>query len=317
MDSQLNLSLNRIYSFTAGMSWIWLSLLSAFLLGLYDLAKKTSLRENAVLPVLFFATVSGGIVWLPFILWSTWLAEGTAFPLYVEAISGSEHCLVLAKSALVGASWIFGYFALKKLPLSIAAPIRATSPLWTILFAVCFLNESPNSLQWLGIVLVLTAFFIFSLVGKFDGIQMHRDKWIGCMILATLLGAASSLYDKYLLQTIALPVVAVQAWFSVYLVAVLLPFYGCWLAGAWPRGKFYWKWTIPLIGWLLLLADFAYFTALSQPDALISVIAPLRRGAVVVAFLGGIFLYGEKHFRAKALCIAVLLTGVFLIQQFS
>ena len=54
---------------------------------------------------------------------------------------------------------------------------------------------------------------------------MHRNKWIGCMMVATLLGACSALYDKYLLQVIGLPVATVQAWFSLYLVVVLLPFY--------------------------------------------------------------------------------------------
>ncbi|MGB0344888.1 MAG: EamA family transporter, partial [Coraliomargarita sp.] len=253
----------------------------------------------------------------PVILWSILAPESCPAAFRVDALDPLGHARILAKSALVGASWLFGYFALKKLPLSIAAPIRATSPLWTILFAVFLLGEAPNNLQWLGILVVLAAFYAFSLVGKLDGIQMLRDRWVGCMIAATLLGACSALYDKYLLQTAGLPVPAVQAWFSVYLVVVLLPFYLLWSHGAWPRGHFAWRWSIPWIGFLLLLADFCYFTALSQEGALISVISPLRRGAVVVAFLGGIFLHREKHFRPKAVCIAVLLAGIALIQQSS
>ena len=38
--------------------WLILGLISAVFLGLYDVCKKASLRENAVLPVLFLATVS-------------------------------------------------------------------------------------------------------------------------------------------------------------------------------------------------------------------------------------------------------------------
>jgi hypothetical protein len=40
------------------MTWITLSIFSALLLGLYDLAKKSALRDNAVLPVLFFGIVT-------------------------------------------------------------------------------------------------------------------------------------------------------------------------------------------------------------------------------------------------------------------
>jgi transporter family protein len=299
------------------VTWIWLSIVSAFFLGFYDLAKKRSLEGNAVLPVLFFGTVTGALLWLPVILISLLAADHCPEIIRVTVIPVSDHLLILAKSLLVGASWLFGYFALKKLPLSIAAPIRATSPLWTILLAVLFFGEAPNPRQWLGILLVLAAFYAFSLVGKLDGIQMHRNKWIGCMMVATLLGACSALYDKYLLQVIGLPVATVQAWFSLYLVVVLLPFYILWMRGVWPRAHFHWRSSIPLIGVLLLLADFAYFTALTQEDALIAVISPLRRGAVVIAFLGGILLYKEKHFRPKALCIGVLLVGIALIQQSS
>ena len=35
------------------MTWLVLSLLSAVLLGLYDFLKKSALRDNAVMPVLF------------------------------------------------------------------------------------------------------------------------------------------------------------------------------------------------------------------------------------------------------------------------
>lgn len=158
------------------------------------------------------------------------------------------------------------------------------------------------------------AFYSFSLVGKLEGIRFHKDKWVGFMIAATLLGACSAIYDKYLLQTRGFNPATVQAWFSIYLVAVMAPFYLLWLRGAWPRSRFHWRWSIPLIGICLLIADFFYFTAISDQDALIAVISPLRRASVLITFLGGIYLYGEKNVRPKAICIAVLLLGIVLLQ---
>ena len=297
------------------MSWIVLSIFSALLLGFYDLAKKHALNGNAVLPVLFFGIVTSACVWLPLVIWSHLLPG--SFPsatFLVEAMSLNHHGLLFIKSLIVASSWVFGYFALKNLPLSIAGPIRATSPLWTILLAVLLFSENPNGWQWVGIGIVLAAFYAFSFVGKLEGIQFHRDKWVGYMIIAMLIGACSAIYDKYLLQSVGLKPANVQAWFSIYLVIVMLPLYLIWRKTWATTQPFQWRWSIPLIGLFLLLADFLYFTALTDDNALIAVISPIRRCAVVVTFLGGIILHKEKNFRPKAICILVLLAGIILIK---
>lgn len=296
------------------MSWILLSLCSALFLGLYDLAKKHALKENAVLPVLFFSIVTSALIWAPFILWS--VLSPNSYPsdrFLIPIIPIASHGLLFLKSALVAASWIFGYFALKHLPISIASPIRATSPLWTILLAVSLMGEMPEAWQWLGIVIVIAAFYSFTLVGKLEGIHFTKNKWVGFMITATLLGACSALYDKYLLQNAQLEPATVQAWFSVYLLIVMLPFYWLWRRGAWSRGIFEWRWSIPLIGILLLSADFLYFTAIAQEGALISVISPIRRASVVITFCGGILIHKEKNFKPKAICLLFLLGGIILL----
>ena len=48
------------------MSSVLISLCSAVLLGLYDLAKKHAVRDNAVFSVIFFGTVAGALFWLLF-----------------------------------------------------------------------------------------------------------------------------------------------------------------------------------------------------------------------------------------------------------
>ncbi|MCB1097787.1 MAG: EamA family transporter [Verrucomicrobiae bacterium] len=296
------------------MSWILLSLLSAVFLGIYDLLKKASVRDNAVVPVLFFSTIAGPVVWLPFILWSHYSSATVPSALLrVDELTPGGHGLLFGKSALVSASWIFGYFAFKHLPLSIAGPIRATGPLWTIVFAVLFFAEKPTPMQWAGSVVILGSFYAFSLAGKLEGIRFHRDKWVGFLIVATLLGATSSLYDKFLLQRMQISVPTVQAWFSVYLVIVMAPFALMWKCGLWRRGHFEWRWTVPMVGVALLAADFLYFTAVRDSDALIAVISPIRRTCVIITFIGGIFWLGEKNPRPKALCVAGILLGVVLL----
>ena len=73
---------------------------------------------------------------------------------------------------------------------------------------------------------------------------------------------------------------------------------------------FRWKWAIVFISIFLSLADFAYFYALSYPDAMISIVSMVRRGSVIVSFLFGAMLFREKNLRAKALDLLLVLLGM-------
>lgn len=295
------------------MSWLYLSLLSALLLGVYDLFKKLAVRENAVLPVLFLSICTGAAVWLPFMIWSSVSPESLPSEFFrVGHLTAREHGMILAKAALVLTSWICGFNGIKRLPMSVAGPIRASSPLWTVLFAVWVFHESPNARQWSGIIIILISFFAFSLVGRREGIHFHRDRGVWWMVAAMLLGSASALYDKFLLQNAGMSPSTVQAWFSLDMGLLLLP------AVVWQRAQkirpaFHWHWAIPAIGLSLLAADILYFTAVSQTGAMISVISPVRRGAVIISLLIGIFGFKEKHFRAKAICVTGIICGVLML----
>jgi bacterial/archaeal transporter family protein len=295
------------------VSWLLLTIASAFLLGLYDYLKKVALSDNAVMPALFGSVATGALVWLPFIAWSAFSPDTLPLELFhVSAISWHGHLLLFAKAALVGASWLCGYYGLEALPLSVAAPIRATAPLWTITMAILLFNESPSAKQVTGMAVIFISFFAFTLVSRREGIRFVRDKAVFYMIAATLLGAASSLYDKFLLQNTRLTPGQVQAWFSVYTALLMTPPLLLWLCRR-KRHPFHWRWSIPLIGLTLLAADLLYFTAIAQPGALISLISPVRRSSVVVSFLLGIIVLREKQVGPKGWCVAGIVTGVILL----
>jgi transporter family protein len=135
-----------------------------------------------------------------------------------------KHLQLALKSAIVAASWVFTCFALEHLPLSLGSPIRATSPLWTLFGAILILGERPTRLEILGVVTTLVSFVGLSFAGRREGVHFHRDEWVGFLIAGTLLGAGSSLYDKYLLGRLHFSVPTVQAWFSIYLLVLFTPF---------------------------------------------------------------------------------------------
>lgn len=294
------------------MPWIAASLVSAFFLGLYDLSKKHALRDNAVLPVLFLGTLCGAAVWLALLLLG--LAAPGAVPagFVPEALTPAQHGLVFLKSMIVALSWAFTYFGIKHLPLSLAAPIRATGPLWTLGGALLVLGERPSWLENTGILLTLASFYGLSVVGRGEGVHFHRNKWVGCMIAGTLCGAVSGLYDKYLLGTVHLSAAAVQAWFTLYLPVVMLPLALGWWRRWWPRNEFHWRWSIPFIALTLLVADYVYFDALRNPAALVSVVSSLRRGSTLVAFAGSIWIFREARGGAKLPAVLGIVLGIIL-----
>jgi transporter family protein len=294
------------------MHWVTASLLSALLLGFYELCTKHAVRENAVVPVLFLSTLTGATVWI--VLLAAQALEPGCLPqaLLTDSISTTQHLQLALKSAIVAASWVFTYFALKHLPLSLGSPIRATSPIWTLLGAVLVLGERPSLVQTAGILITLGSFVALSSAGAREGVHFHRDKWVGFLVLGTLFGAVSSLYDKYLLSRAGFSVPTVQAWFSIYLAVFFLPFAIGWKRRWWARNEFHWRWSIPAIALFLLLADYIYFSALTHPAALVAVVMSLRRGSTLVGFAGGLFLFGESHGLRKLPSVIGILIGMAL-----
>ena len=294
------------------MDWIVATLISALLLGCYDLACKHAVRDNAVLPVLFFANVCSATVWA-ILLSLPALAPGTLpTGLLVSPLNWFQHAQLLFKSTIVAASWICTYFAVKNLPVSLASPIRATSPIWTLVGAVIVLGERPTWLEGLGIMTTLGSFVGLSLAGRREGIHFNRNKLVWYLVLGTLFGAVSGLYDKYLLGTAGFDVPTVQCWFGIYSATLFLPLAVGWKLRWWPRHEFEWRWSILWVSLFLLAADYLYFSALHHPEALVSLVASLRRGSTLVAFAGGLFLFKEKNGLAKLPAVLGVVVGIIL-----
>ena len=294
------------------MNWVTASLLSALFLGVYELCTKHAVRGNSVVPVLFFSTLTGTVVWLGLLAIQGFHPGTLPASLVTEPLAWKQHLQLMLKSVIVAASWIFTYLALKHLPLSLGSPIRATSPLWTLVGALLVLGERPTGLEMLGVVTTLLSFFGLSLAGRREGVTFHRDKWVGFLLIGTLLGAASALYDKYLLGRLHFNVPTVQAWFSIYLCLFFLPFVIGWQGRWWKRGQFHWRRSIPLIALTLLVSDYIYFSALRNPASLVSLVMSLRRGSTLVAFAGGLLLFGERNGWQKLPAVLGILAGMLL-----
>ncbi len=291
--------------------WLGLAFLSALFLGLYDVAKKQAVRDNAVAVVLLLTTTLSALLFAPVIIASltdaAWV-EGTMFDYGRHGVD--MHLKVMLKAAITLSSWMFGYVGIKHLPLTIVGPINATRPVIVLLGALIIFGERLNALQWVGVVLAFISILLLSRAGKREGIDFVRNRYILYVALAAVLGATSGLYDRYLLREV--DAMFVQSWFSVYQAAMMAIVVGVmWARRVLPR--FHWSWAIPLVTILLTIADMAYFVALSREESMVAVVSMIRRSSVVVSFACGAMLFGEKNLRTKALDLLFILIGMIFL----
>ena len=295
--------------------WLLLAFLSATLLGFYDVSKKAALKENAVLPVLLLNTLFSTLIFSPVILdgltGAGWF-EGTMFDTSDVTGNLKAHLLVIIKSMIVLTSWIAGYFGIKHIPITIVGPINATRPVLVLVGAMIFFGERLNWCQWVGVILSILSIYLMSRSSKKENIDFTRNKWMLFVAIGTIMGAVSGLYDKFIMQELS--PIFVQSWFNFYQLIMM----GVVCMAAWyPTRKkttpFHWSWAIPLIAIFVAAADFAYFNALTRPEAMISVVSLIRRGSVLISFACGVIIFKERNLKAKVLDLILILIGMVFV----
>ena len=325
--------------------WLLLTVLSATLLGLYDVAKKKALGKNGVLAVLLVATALSTLFVSPF------LRFGPA----------EDHLRLGLKAVLVTASWVSGMVGLKLLPLTTVSTIKGSRPVFVVLFSILLFGERLNWMQWLGVTVVLLALFLLGRTSRSDGTVKARRSGFVWMGVSVVTGVASALYDKHIIG--GMEPLFVQSWTNLYITVILglcilvrhlvtsasrssssaLPAgvppenfaslipptpggagpsrshgHGRpWFPAETPAGreepKFRWDWTLELVAVLITGADALYFFALKQPDALLSIISVIRRASVLVTFIFGAILFKEGNIKAKSLNMLLMAAGVALL----
>lgn len=299
--------------------WLICGFISAMLLGFYDVCKKHSLKENAVIPVLFLNTLFCSVIFLPLVVGSlTGVIQEDAL-LYVPQQGWDVQKFIILKSCIVLSSWLCAYFGMKHLPLTLVGPINATRPVMVLVGAILVFGEQLNLLQWIGVALAVLSFFLLSRTGKKEGIDFKHNRWVLFVVLGAVLGAVSGLYDKYLMAPVenggvGLNRMVVQSYYNFYQCAMMLTMLALlW----WPTRKkttpFHWNWSIVLISVFLSVADFVYFYGLSLDGAMVSVVSLARRSSVIVSFFVGAYVFHEKNLKSKAVDLLFVLLGMLFL----
>ena len=274
--------------------WLWLALLSALLLGFYDISKKQALAKNGPIEVLFAATAISTLLLTPCLV--------------IYGGPWEHHLMLVAKAVLVSASWISGMYALKLLPITTVSPLKATRPFFVVLLSLLIFGEKLNALQYAGVALALASIALTSFSGRRDDAGAGSRSGYVAIAVSIAAGVASALYDKHIM--VQMHPLFVQSWTNLYITVVVGLYLLVTRSVSHSRAAFRWDWILLLTALLITGADMAYFFALGSEGALLSVISIVRRAAVLVTFVFGALIFKEKNIGGKAFALLLLLAGM-------
>ena len=295
--------------------WVVLSLVSAFLLGFYDIFKKQTVVGNAIIPVLFYSTMVSSLIFLPLVLLShykPYIFTGDFMQkLFIEPLTMRQHLLIIGKTALILCSWMFSYSAMKHLPITVVGPVNQLRPAISVVLLFLIFQEKLTVLQWIGVFLAIVSFYLMNRSGKLEGIHFKSNKWVYMLLGSAILVALSGVYDKFLLSKESISPATIQAWYTIYdflMMAVL--FFIVWL----PKRKelpFEWRWGIVAMAVFVTVAYVIYLTGLKQEAAVVVIIPLILYGVrLLVSFAYGVIGFKEQNIRSKLLPLLMVLAAL-------
>lgn len=285
--------------------WILLAVISSISLGFFDVFKKLSLERNNVYVVLFINVLLCTVLVSPLIVMSLMGNENCS-------LSAHGHMLIFIKSAIVTLSWLLGFMSIKYLPLSISGSINAARPILVLVGAIAIFGESPNAIQWAGIILGFVSLLWVGFIGRKEKTEKGLGIWIVLGVMSIVLWAASGLYDKWLLTNGYTPL-AIEAWYPFYQTLIMAVVVSAIHKGKFNLDSFHWNKNIIVISIFIVIADLSYFFSLSYPESLVSIASMIRRGSSLVAFFYGAIALKEKNLRLKIIDQIILIAGMTLI----
>jgi drug/metabolite transporter (DMT)-like permease len=192
--------------------------------------------------------------------------------------------------------------------------VRASGPLWTLFGGIVIFGEYLSAVQLAGLGLCLVSYYLLAVAGKREGIVALRSMPIAMMIIATLLSALTTVYDKYLVQQLAVPILDIQFYSAfhrffiaaaILIVAVSLNWRG--------SLSFQWRWDVALVGVSWVVAELVYFLAYLEPDAMVTHLSVFRRASLIVGFMASVLIFKEQHIPLKSMMIALLVAGMGIL----
>ena len=279
------------------MIWILYALLAAVFSAIATIfRKKTLLKEHSI----------------------TFLAANKLFQLIIVLvlipfinfnITLSLIALLAVIAVLNMESDIFWTKALKRLDISIAAPLTNLSPAFVVILAYFMLNERITLLQILGVILIVGGAYVleanhgFNFKNVYN--QIKKSRYSIILFFSLLIGAFSAIGERYILGNKFIN--PIDMLFFFYLFTTILV-----LSIQFNNDTNFKKIKETIVTSVAgVLTTGFYYLAVSS--AYVSLVLPiLLISTLLITVIGGGF-FKEKRLLKKAIACIIMLIGVFLI----
>ena len=275
--------------------WIVFVIIYSLLKGSRDGMKKAALKKSSSNEILFFYTLIGFILVIPF--------SEDAFSVAPLFIFYS-----FLKAAAVSAAWIFALMALKNMSVSLYGIMDLSRVVFSTGLGVFVLGEAFTTKKAIGVTLVIAGLLLVNFKKSANSKGMTLPVLIAAL-LNCFLNAVSGTMDKVLMQYMSSS--QLQFWFMLFSALI----YGAVLLVTHEKVSVkalknnFW---IPLLSLSLVFGDRLLFEANASPLSEVTLMTVIKQSSVVVTVLTGWLIYKEKDILYKLMCTAIVLSGIFV-----
>lgn len=272
--------------------WIFLVAIYAFLKGGRECMKKAALKKSGTNEILFFYTLIGFIMTIPF--------AKTAFEIDAIYIFYS-----FIKAFVCCVAWLFSLLALKHMSVSLYSVMDLGRMIFSTLLGVLILREDFTIWKLMGLILVITGLLLANLKKNSGGGRASAFA-IVAVLLNCLFNAISGIFDKVLMKSIEPP--QLQFWFMLFMSII----YGVLLLVRREKISFksiktnYW---VPLMSLTLVGGDLILFYANTFLQSQVTLMTLIKQSSVVVSVLAGWLIFKEKNILYKLVCAGIVILG--------
>jgi len=275
--------------------WILFIVIYALLKGGREGMKKAALKKSSSNEILFFYTLVGLILVLPFSKEAFSLA-----PIYIF--------YAFLKAFVVCVAWIFSFKALRNMSVSLYGIMDLSRMVFSTGLGVFILGEAFTLKKAIGVTLVIIGLLLVNLKKNANSKGMTLPVLIAAL-LNCFFNAVSGTMDKVLMQHMESS--QLQFWFMFFMTVI----YGAVLIITHEKVSIktlktnYW---IPLLSLSLVVGDKLLFEANASPLSQVTLMTVIKQSSVVITVLTGWLIYKEKNILYKLMCTGIVLSGIFV-----
>ncbi|MBU2959016.1 DMT family transporter [Paracoccus sp. 1_MG-2023] len=191
--------------------------------------------------------------------------------------------------------------------------VRGSAPFFAVLAAMLVFHERFNTVQWLGLALLVGGIFALA-AHNYRKVTVGRETLVPALLWALATGATVALYTTYDAWGIRLAQnpFTFLAWFFL-LDAFFMPIWNMRRLAALPRSELGPLMGRGVIGALVAFASFGSIMIATRLDE-VGRAAVLRETSTVFAALVGWLILGEKVGARRAVLMAVIAAGAMIVE---